>query len=327
MCPVSNLSVPLLLANSLRYKPLGGKINGCNMTLRRALVEKLGPFDEDFGPGSRVGTGDDTDYLYRAYLAGATLEYVPDMVVFHHHGRKTSAAGTTLMRRYMTGAGALCVKYFFKHPNLCRESYWDIKDAVRELITGTNTFLPDIGFSHKDKVTCIRVLTGSMCVTTDTEAAVFKLSNSNKFTFKVSGDGDLFIDNCTIKDLSGAYLVSAFDNYFKIKRDKVITVDQRTGKIRVTVLDANRYLPAWTLKIMWRALPDFVHNNRTTVFDLEVIRPGVVRLQGVFVADDAVLAITGEKIYVLRPELNGPVAFVGQGESTRNQAFWPDNSG
>jgi len=43
------------------------------MTMRRALVEKLGPFDEDFGPGSRVGTGDDADYLYRAYLAGASL--------------------------------------------------------------------------------------------------------------------------------------------------------------------------------------------------------------------------------------------------------------
>ena len=140
--------------NSLRHKPLGGKINGCNMALRRALVERIGPFDEDFGPGSSIGTGDDTDYLYRAYLAGATLEYVHDMVVFHHHGRKTSAHGTALMRRYMTGAGAFCVKYFFKHPNLCRERYWDIKDAVREIITGTNTFLPDIGFSHKDKVAC-----------------------------------------------------------------------------------------------------------------------------------------------------------------------------
>jgi len=179
------------------------------------------------------------------------------------------------------------------------------------------------GHIYVEPSTEIRVLTGSMCVTTDTEAAVFKLSNSNKFTFKVSGDGDIFLANCTIKDLSGAYLVRAFDNHFKIKRDKIITVDQRTGKIRVTVLDANRYLPAWTLKIMWRALPDFVHNNRTTVFDLEVIRPGVVRLQGVFVADDAVLAITDEKIYVLRPELNGPVAFVGQGEGTEIRLSGP----
>ena len=40
------------------------------MTARRALIERLGPFDEDFGPGSLIGSGEDTDYIFRAYLAG-----------------------------------------------------------------------------------------------------------------------------------------------------------------------------------------------------------------------------------------------------------------
>lgn len=31
--------------NSARHQPISGQINGCNMTMRRALVEKLGPFD------------------------------------------------------------------------------------------------------------------------------------------------------------------------------------------------------------------------------------------------------------------------------------------
>jgi hypothetical protein len=117
--------------------------------------------------------------------------------------------------------------------------------------------------------------------------------------------------------------VRAFDNYFKIKNDKIISVEQRPGRIRVTVRDAERYLPSWTLKVMWRALPDFVQHNRATVFDLEVIRPGVVRLKGVFVAHDAILAITEEKVYVLRPELNGPLAFVGQGEGTEIRLSGP----
>jgi len=49
--------------------------------MRCALVEKLGPFDERFGPGAIIGSGGDSDYLFRAYLAGFTLEYVPDMTV------------------------------------------------------------------------------------------------------------------------------------------------------------------------------------------------------------------------------------------------------
>jgi glycosyltransferase involved in cell wall biosynthesis len=143
-----------LALNSVRHEGVNGKINGCNMTMRRALVERLGPFDEDFGPGSRAASGDDTDYIFRAYLDGATLEYVPDMTVFHHHGRNTSAAGKKLIRDYMTAKGALWVKYIFKHPNFCRPALWNMKNAARETITGANTFLPNIGFSHKDKVTC-----------------------------------------------------------------------------------------------------------------------------------------------------------------------------
>jgi GT2 family glycosyltransferase len=62
--------------NSARRENFAGKINGCNMTMRRVLIERVGLFDEQFGPGSRFA-GEDTDYIYRAYLDRATLEYVP----------------------------------------------------------------------------------------------------------------------------------------------------------------------------------------------------------------------------------------------------------
>ena len=67
------------------------------------------------GPGSVIGSGEDADYLCRTYLAGITIEHVPDMTVFHHHGRKTRADGFELYRRYLIGSGALSAKYLFKH--------------------------------------------------------------------------------------------------------------------------------------------------------------------------------------------------------------------
>lgn len=140
--------------NSARYHNVADDIAGCNMTMRRALFERLGPFDVNFGPGSPIGASEDSDYNLRAYLAGATLEYVPDMAVSHYHGRKTGAAGNELLRRYMTGNGALYAKYGFKDPNLCRPLLWDIKHALKELASGSNTFLPIINFSHRDKVIC-----------------------------------------------------------------------------------------------------------------------------------------------------------------------------
>jgi hypothetical protein len=180
------------------------------------------------------------------------------------------------------------------------------------------------GHIYVEPSTEIRVLTGSMCVTTDNaEAIVFTLSNTNKFRFKIRGDGDIFLASCTIRDLSGAYLVRVFDNHFKIKNDRMLTVDQRPGKIRVMVCDAENYLPSWTLKIIRKSQPEFVRNNRIVVLDIEVIRPGVVRLQGVFVADDAVLAITEETVFIMRPEINGMVAFVGGGEGTEIRLSGP----
>jgi glycosyltransferase involved in cell wall biosynthesis len=143
--------------NSARHENLANALAGCNMTMRRALVERLGHFNEDLGPGTPIDGGEDTDYFYRAYLANATLEYVPDMTVFHHHGRKTSADGKKLMIGYMIGTGAIYARYLLKHPNFCRPFYWDCKNALTEIITGTNTCLPDIGFSHRDKVVhCVR---------------------------------------------------------------------------------------------------------------------------------------------------------------------------
>ena len=128
-----------------------GHISGCNMTMRRALVERLGPFDERFGAGSSLESGEDSDYLFRAYLAGFTLEYVPDMTVFHYHGRKQKPAGYKLYRGYSIGTGAIYAKYFFKQPNLCLPFYWDIKKSIKEIVFRTNLFYPVIGFSFKHK--------------------------------------------------------------------------------------------------------------------------------------------------------------------------------
>ena len=66
-------------------------ILGCNMAMRRAVVERVGMFDERFGAGTRLGGSEDTDYTLRAYRAHIAIEYVPDMAVFHYHGRKQVA--------------------------------------------------------------------------------------------------------------------------------------------------------------------------------------------------------------------------------------------
>jgi GT2 family glycosyltransferase len=106
---------------------------GCNMTMRRAVFDQLGPFDESLGAGTTCRASEDTDYFYRAYLANITLEFVPDMIVRHFHGRKSIAEKTKLLRNYAIGNGALVIKYLFTYPNFSRHLVWEMKGSLAEL--------------------------------------------------------------------------------------------------------------------------------------------------------------------------------------------------
>jgi len=136
-----------------RHENLGNCFLGCNLSMIRAAYQRLGPFDETFGVG-RISAGEDTEYIFRAYAAGFTLEYVPELVAFHHHGRRTPVEARRLWRNYVIASGALYAKYVFKCPSLCRQFQWDLKCLIREALSRENLFLPEYSFSYADKFGC-----------------------------------------------------------------------------------------------------------------------------------------------------------------------------
>jgi len=64
---------------------LWNRANSATTFLRRELVERVGPFDEELGLGARSPwrSGEEIDYLVRALDAGARIEYDPSLVVEH----------------------------------------------------------------------------------------------------------------------------------------------------------------------------------------------------------------------------------------------------
>ncbi|HUY68306.1 MAG TPA: glycosyltransferase family A protein [Alphaproteobacteria bacterium] len=134
---------------SARHESLSNCIIGCNFVMRRTLVEKIGYFDERFGAGSAIPGGEDSDYVYRAYLAGVPIEYVPDIIVFHHHGRNDLIDGNKLLRNYMIGKGGLYAKYLFRHLDFSRPAWWTVKNALREILHGKTLDRSKPGFSFQ----------------------------------------------------------------------------------------------------------------------------------------------------------------------------------
>ncbi|MBB4227605.1 glycosyltransferase family 2 protein [Rhizobium mongolense] len=125
---------PAVLTSELHA---GGFIHGCNMAFPKALCETIGLFDPLFGAGSQFRSGEDTDYIHRASNAGIRVEYFPDLVVKHFHGRRKIEDIHHLHAGYAFGNGALYAKYMFdRRSNMRGMLRWDIRQAFKELIGG-----------------------------------------------------------------------------------------------------------------------------------------------------------------------------------------------
>jgi GT2 family glycosyltransferase len=87
----------------------GGLGTGCNMAMRRSLLEDIGGFDELLDMGTSVGGGGDLDVYARLIDRGVIAEYAPDALVWHHH-REDEAA----LRAQFSGYGASMGAYLMK---------------------------------------------------------------------------------------------------------------------------------------------------------------------------------------------------------------------
>jgi GT2 family glycosyltransferase len=69
-----------LLSRSVTVSALGPQYETCNIAYPRAVLERLGGFDETFG---MVPAGEDTDLAWRALELGTEAVFAGDAIVFH----------------------------------------------------------------------------------------------------------------------------------------------------------------------------------------------------------------------------------------------------
>jgi len=103
---------------------------GANMIVRAGLARRVGLFDPDFGAGSPFLSADDTEFLYRCWRHGAKLVYVPDLLVYHDHGRRSLEDKRKLSRAYAIGRGAFFAKHFCHDANVTKEMYWETRSVL-----------------------------------------------------------------------------------------------------------------------------------------------------------------------------------------------------
>ena len=78
---------------------------GANFSMRRALFDRVGGYDEFCGPGSRLGASDDGDLSFRIMRSGAKWKACANVEVIHTNGIRQLTDGTALLQRYQWGVG------------------------------------------------------------------------------------------------------------------------------------------------------------------------------------------------------------------------------
>ncbi len=116
-----------LFARIVSVQASDGRYETCNILYPRALLERLGGFDEAFLPrgiGARP-VGEDTDLGWRARAAGALTRFAPDALV-HHDVTQFGALGKLSHQTRWGGA----VHIFKVHPEareiLFRHVFWNV---------------------------------------------------------------------------------------------------------------------------------------------------------------------------------------------------------
>ncbi len=116
-------------------------IIGVNMAFRKSVFDKVKGMDPSFGPGSRIGSNIDAEFIYRVHKKGFKMVYSPDVLVYHNHGRKSEKVIDTLNKKYLIGRGAFYCKYVLRGDlNIflmaSREIYGICKGIVKDILHG-----------------------------------------------------------------------------------------------------------------------------------------------------------------------------------------------
>ena len=98
---------------------------GADLVLRRPVLDVIGPFDPELGPGANFPACEDVDIYWRSLLAGFAVARAPQLRVLHW-GSRSYSDGTAyeLVRGYEYCEGAVIAKHLllergrFVHPTI-----------------------------------------------------------------------------------------------------------------------------------------------------------------------------------------------------------------
>ena len=161
------------------------------------------------------------------------------------------------------------------------------------------------------------LLLGSLAVRGGpTGLLAFDFSPSTRLSFALA-NGDIFLLNLGVGTRAGRPVVQVVEGHVDVLEDDAVEFQRRPGRVRVTAPVEPRFLSSRGLEMMRVQEPAFATDGRLTMLDVEVVQPGVVRVQGIFPKQgepDAII-VTRERLAFVSPGIGTrePTSLMGEG--------------
>ncbi|MDA8331603.1 MAG: hypothetical protein M0027_10460 [Candidatus Dormibacteraeota bacterium] len=157
-----------------------------------------------------------------------------------------------------------------------------------------------------------RLLLGSITVRGDSGLVVFDFANHHRLSF-TARDGEILLLNSKLSDLQGKVLLDVVDGYVR-QRAPELRMQTRPGRIQIPEIPLG-VLPPWAQASLTLGDPAWAAVD-SPLLDLEVLEPGLVRVQGIWMDGDKGVVVTRDRMCFLDRQRPRPVAVAGAGTAT-----------
>lgn len=160
-----------------------------------------------------------------------------------------------------------------------------------------------------------KLLVGTIAIAAPLYIAVFHLSGNNYLRFDIK-DGNLLFLNLRMYSYKRKEVLRVTYNHLRLEINPLVEYKEVRGNIQITVPATQDYIPTWVIDQMLSLNTLFVVDGKAIVLSLEVVRPGIVRIEGVWAEPEKAVVITKNALSILHPSLKQPLSFCGDGESS-----------
>lgn len=178
-----------------------------------------------------------------------------------------------------------------------------------------------IAVLHVEPAAKLKAMLGSLCMGTINDyQTIFSLENGNQLGIRIL-DRDLLQINARIHAGNGSEFLRVVENNVRVARGGSVEMVAQPGHVQVNTPASESFLPAWAIAQARVYDPNFAANGRATVLDLQVLKPGLVKIRGCWPHSDNGLIILDKGIlFAVRGNLN-PTVLCGPGDDTTTLVF------